>query len=139
MDSRVVYWDSSALVAALFNETNTDRARALARSAATHLISSLAWTEVHAVFARARRETVVTSAILDDAESALQFGPWTYLGAAPSRAVVRSVSLRWPLRGADLWHLALAITLHEDLPELCFATFDQALAQAAAGEGLTVP
>jgi hypothetical protein len=43
------------------------------------------------------------------------------------------------LRGADLWHLALAKTLQADLPELGLVTFDEALAEAAVGEGLSLP
>lgn len=139
MGSKVVYWDSSALVAALFAEENTDEARALAAMAGTHLVSSLAWAEVHAVLARARRESGLATKTVDAAQFALQSGPWTYLSAPPAQAIVRSVSQRWPLRGADLWHLALAKTLQEDLPELCFATYDRALALAADSEGLSIP
>ncbi len=40
---------------------------------------------------------------------------------------------------ADLWHLALASTLTEDLPELKILTFDDRLAEAAAGEALLGP
>jgi predicted nucleic acid-binding protein len=133
--SKIVYWDSSALIATLFNEANTEQARTLAAAAGTHLMSSLAWAEVHAVLARARQEPGVATTAVAAAQSALQIGPWTYVNALPGQAVVRSVAQRWPLRGADLWHLALAKTLHENLPEMCFATYDHALAHAAAGEG----
>jgi hypothetical protein len=46
------------------------------------------------------------------------------------------LSSRYPLRGADLWHLAAAKSLQEELPELRLLTFDQRLMEAAQGEGI---
>lgn len=43
---------------------------------------------------------------------------------------------RQRLRGADLWHLALALTLRQDLPELVLLTFDDTLQTAAVAEGI---
>ena len=40
------------------------------------------------------------------------------------------------LRGADLWHLAAAMTLKRELPELWLMTFDQRLKTAAELEGI---
>jgi hypothetical protein len=40
------------------------------------------------------------------------------------------------LRGADLWHLASAKTLQEELPELILLTFDDQLMNAVTGERL---
>ncbi|MGC8486111.1 MAG: hypothetical protein ACP5O6_10865, partial [Candidatus Baltobacteraceae bacterium] len=45
---------------------------------------------------------------------------------------------RYPLRGADLWHLALAVDLAEELPELRLLTFDSVLDAAARAEGLAL-
>jgi hypothetical protein len=44
----------------------------------------------------------------------------------------------WPLRGADLWHLATADTLRRELPDLKVITFDSRLAVASQGIGLDV-
>jgi hypothetical protein len=46
------------------------------------------------------------------------------------------LATKWPLRGADLWHLAAAKSLQTELPELAFLSFDLKLAAAAKGEGL---
>ena len=136
MASRVVYWDASALVAALFSEIHTVAARDLAAQERAHLISSLAWVEVQATLARAIRDGRVSPVLVDAAEGALRSGPWTYVSAAPKADLARSLARRWPLRGADLWHLTLVKTLQEELPELVFATYDSALVEAAIGEGV---
>lgn len=66
----------------------------------------------------------------------LDHGPWTYIASAPRLEITRALAQSWRLRGADLWHLALAKSLSERLPGLQMLTFDTALAEAAAGEGL---
>ncbi len=43
---------------------------------------------------------------------------------------------RHPLRGADLWHLALTVDLGQSLPGLHLLTFDSVLGAAARAEGL---
>ncbi len=48
------------------------------------------------------------------------------------------LSAKWPLRGADLWHLANATTLRKEFPELTFLTFDQRLEKVAKGEQLDI-
>ena len=50
--------------------------------------------------------------------------------------MIRSLSNKWPLRGADLWHLAAAKNLHREFPELFLLSFDNQLKRAAAGEAL---
>ncbi|MHB8762796.1 MAG: hypothetical protein ACYDA8_00410 [Deferrisomatales bacterium] len=54
----------------------------------------------------------------------------------PEAPACASLSRRHRLRGADLWHLAAAVTLRERLPDLCLITFDAALREAAETEGL---
>ena len=134
-----VYWDTSALVAALFMEERSDEARRLAALPGVHLMSSLAWTDLQAVFSRARREQHIAAALVDTMQTAVGSGPWRYVTATPRQDVSASLARRWALRGADLWHLALAKTLQTELPELAFATFDKALTEAGAAEGLHLP
>ena len=55
---------------------------------------------------------------------------------SPDWNLMRALSLKWPLRGADLWHLAAAKNLHADLPELKVLSFDQRLVRAAREEGV---
>jgi len=43
---------------------------------------------------------------------------------------------KYHLNGADFWHLALALTLKNDIPELMILTFDNKLREGAEMEGL---
>lgn len=139
MASSVVYWDTSALVAALFVEERSDEARRLTALPGVHLMSSLTWTEMQAVFSRARREHQIAPALVDTMQAAVTSGPWRYVTATPRQDAGAALARRWSLRGADLWHLALAKTLRTELPELALATFDKALREAGTTEGLHVP
>lgn len=133
----VVYWDASAILSALFGDAHSDAARAKVEDPrAVHILSSLAWSEVHAVIARIEREHALATLLVDAAREALSAGPWRHLNAAPQRSVVAELARKWPLRGADLWHLAAAKTLQADLPGLSLLSFDARLAAAAQGEGL---
>lgn len=132
----VTYWDSSAVLSTLFRDKRSEEATARARGPAIHLLSSLAWAEVHAVIARIERERALASVLLDAAREVLESGPWRRVNAFPDWKLVQSLASRWPLRGADLWHLAAAKSLQIDLPELTLFSFDSRLVSAAQGEGL---
>ena len=131
-----VYWDSSAVLSALFRDRHSAEASKRARGSEVHFLSTLAWAEVHSVIARMERERVLAKALVAAAREALEGGPWRRLNAVPDWKSVRSLSAKWPLRGADLWHLAVAKSLQAELPELTFMSFDARLAAAAHGEGL---
>lgn len=131
-----IYWDSSAILSALFRDGHSEEAGRRARGSAVHFLSTLAWAEVHAVIARIERERVLAKVLVAAAREALESGPWRRLNAAPDWKVVRDLSSKWPLRGADLWHLAVAKGLQSDVPELTILSFDAQLAAAAKGEGL---
>ena len=134
--SSAIYWDSSAVLSALFSDRHSEEAWAQARGPGVHLLSSLAWAEVHAVIARAERDQLLADVLVQAARESMRSGPWRFTNASPDWTTTRALSARWPLRGADLWHLATAKTLQADLPELRLVTFDTRLAVAAAGEGL---
>ena len=68
------------------------------------------------------------------AKASLESGLWRKLTIGPDAGEVRKLASKWPLRGADLWHLAAVKTLQCELPELLLLTFDQRLYQVAAGE-----
>jgi predicted nucleic acid-binding protein len=131
-----VYWDSSAILSALFRDEHSDEASQRARRSEVHFLSTLAWAEVHAVIARIERERVLAKVLVAAAREALEQGPWRRLNAVPDWNVVRDLSSKWPLRGADLWHLAVAKSLQGDLPELAFLSLDAQLGVAAKGERL---
>lgn len=132
----VIYWDSSAILSALFEDAHTGRAVNWARKSADHLISSLAYAETCAVISRMKREEILTGEIIDTALAALDAGPWRYLNISPDREIARMLSMKRSLRGADLWHLAAAKSLQTRLHETYLLTFDHLLEAAAREEGL---
>ncbi len=136
MGTRAIYWDASALVAVLFVEERSAEARGLIQVPAAHLMFSLAWAEVHAILARAMRERRLSPYEAAAAATGLAHGPWRRVRLAPDDDLAAVLARAWPLRGADLWHLALSKTLLKDVPELEMASCDRALAEAAAGEGV---
>jgi predicted nucleic acid-binding protein len=132
----VVYWDTSALISVLFHDAHSVAAARIARKAGFHFLSTLAWAEAHAVIGRLAHDRISTGALLDTARDLLNVGPWRRVNVAPSWDVVGVLATKWPLRGADLWHLAAAKSLQTELPELAMLSFDSKLAAAAKGEGL---
>lgn len=132
----VLYWDSSAVLSALFQDQHSEEAVRWSRLTGVHLLSTLAWAEVYAVIARADREHALAEILLKAARETVQRGPWRRVNASPEWRLMRDLSSRWPLRGADLWHLAVAKTLQAELPELTLLSFDARLRAAAQGEGL---
>jgi predicted nucleic acid-binding protein len=132
----LIYWDSSAILSALFSDTHSNTAKKRADETGLHFISSLAYAEVSAVIARMKRERILVETLVNAAFEALDQGPWRRIYTWPEWEIVRTLSDKWALRGADLWHLAAAATLRKEFPELRFLTFDQRLKKAAAGEAL---
>lgn len=135
-NAAVVYWDSSAILSALFRDRHSEEAVARARRPGVHLLSTLAWAEVHAVIARMGRERVLADALLSAARQLLDEGSWRRVNASPDWLLVRDLATRRALRGSDLWHLAAAKTLQVELPELTLLSFDARLASAARETGL---
>ncbi len=131
-----VYWDSTAILATLFRDRHSDEASRRARGSGVYFLSTLAWAEVQAVIARIERERALAKVLVAAAREALEAGPWRRLNAVPDWKLVQDLSSKWPLRGADLWHLAVAKSLQSELPELTFLSFNARLARAAQGEGL---
>jgi hypothetical protein len=56
----------------------------------------------------------------------------------PDRKRLKSLAGRRSLRGADLWHLGVVLTLHEQLPEIKLLTYDSRLKKAARAERLSL-
>lgn len=137
-DPVVVYWDASAILSALFSDRHSDRAQKwVHRKECTHLMSTLAYAETCAVIARMQRERLLADVLIKAAAEVLECGPWRYLSGSPERGIIQSLAMKWSLRGADLWHLATAKSLQDQLPELYLLSFDNRLHSAAMGEGLT--
>lgn len=132
----VVYWDSSAVLSALFKDSHSVEAQEWSFKKGVHLVSTLAYAEVCAVMSRIQRERILADVLIETAYEALETGPWRRLNILPEWERFKALSSKWPLRGADLWHLAIAKTLQKQIPELLFLTFDPKLATAARGERL---
>jgi len=130
----VVYWDSSAILSALFTDAHSKTAKKWADETGHHFVSTLAYAEVSAVIARMEREHLLVETFVHAAFEILDNGPWRRIYIWPDWKTVRFLSARWPLRGADLWHLATAKSIYREFPELTLLTFDKRLKKAAKGE-----
>jgi len=131
-----IYWDASAVLSVLFKDSFTDDAQMWAQKKGFHFMSTLTYAETCAVIARMQRERILADILIKASFEALEEGPWRRLTISPEWTVMRSLSAKWPLRGADLWHLSAAKSLQKELPELLLLTFDNRLQKAAQGEGL---
>ncbi|MDW7709572.1 MAG: type II toxin-antitoxin system VapC family toxin [Deferrisomatales bacterium] len=131
----VIYWDASAILSCLVQDVHTRDALARLSEEGYHLVSSLAFAEVHAVLSRIAR-AAGSGEPLDQARQSLSAGPWSSVEIGPDRALFPSLAARHRLRGADLWYLATALTLRRRLPEITLLSYDRTLGRAAAAEGL---
>lgn len=126
------------MLSALFRDEHSEQTVRWSRLEAVHLISTLGFAEVHAVVARISRERKLTDLLVGAALEVLSTGPWRRLELSPEWDSVGSLAKRWPLRGANLWHLATAQTLQSELGDAALLTWDGRLATAARGEGLSL-
>lgn len=135
----IVYFDSSALVKLVLDETGSDVAAALWNACDAALSSRLAYPEVRAALAAAGRSHDLT-----DAEATVAAAEWeTFwasmrpieLSAEVERAAGELAALH-RLRGADAVHLASALALGSG--DVTLAAWDKRLHAGAAAAGLAV-
>ena len=74
--------------------------------------------------------------LIEAAIESLESGPWRQIYISPDYKEIKRLAGKWFLRGADLWHLATAVTLQKELPEIKFLTFDKSLSKAVQGEDM---
>lgn len=135
----ILFLDTSALVKIYLAEPGSERMREAVTREEPQAVSVLAFAEVHATFARRRREALLLApeheqlqlAFADDWEELTQ----VQVGAAVLE-FVPGLCKRHPLWGADAVHLASALFLREEGLEVLFACSDRNLLEAAAAEGL---
>jgi predicted nucleic acid-binding protein len=130
----VLYWDASAVLSALLKDEYSKDAQKWAKQSGYHFLSHLSYSEVMAVLSRIRREKAMPEELVTAAGVNLENGPWRRLNIIPSWSYIKNLSRKWPLRGADLWHLSAAKSLHDQFPELQLLTYDARLKVAARGE-----
>ena len=134
-----IYWDTSAILSALLKDSHSEVALKWIRKEGLHLLSTLAYAEVISVLDRMEKERILTGVLAQSALQALLEGPWRFLNLSPAREYMDFLRGKYLLRGADFWHLALAMTLKEDIPELMVLTFDKKLREGTEKEGFAYP
>jgi predicted nucleic acid-binding protein len=135
----LVYFDSSALVKLVVQETGSDLAAELWDGCDAALASRLAYPEVRAALAAAGRNHDLSDDDLDTAEEA-----WEQFWAAVrpvelTEAVERhagQLARSYALRGADAVHLASALAIGD--PELIIAVWGRRLHSGATTAGLHI-
>jgi len=135
-DQIVIYWDASAILSTLIKDAHSEDAQQWGNQQGVHLLSSVAYAEVLAVLSRMKRERMMADLLVEAALQTFESGPWRRLNSGPEWNLMAMLSKKWPLRGADLWHLSAAKSVCEQLPELKLLTFDTRLKAAAHGEGI---
>ncbi|HVT15200.1 MAG TPA: type II toxin-antitoxin system VapC family toxin [Thermoanaerobaculia bacterium] len=137
----ILFLDTSALVKLYFAEPGSERMRAAVARGEPMAVSAVAFAEIHATFARRRREELLQATELEQLLLAFA-GDWEKLTQMPvGAAVLRHVPglcHRHLLRGADAVHLASALLLREEGLDVLFACSDRQLLEAAAAEGLAI-
>jgi predicted nucleic acid-binding protein len=135
------FWDSSALLPLIVEESKTADVRALLQSDPNQSVWCLTEVEVASALARRSRDTLEAS----EAEAA-----WSELGflsarwgmvAAVDQVRARAVRLvrTHPLRAADALQLGAALVACDEQPEaLPFVCLDDRLRDAARREGFPV-
>ena len=136
---RVIYWDTSAILSSVFSDSHSETAKIWLEKEAVHFISTLAFAEFCAVISRLQREGLLNNIMTRAVFETLDNFPWRRIYSWPELKVIKTLSTRWPLRGADLWHLATAKSLNIEFPELYLLSFDIRLQKAAEGESLCQP
>lgn len=135
----LAYFDSSAFVKLLVEEEGSELAAILWDSCDAALSSRLAYPEVRAALAAARRARRLTADQEEQTATAWE-GYW-----AATRAVelTQDVSAhagdlagRHALRGADAVHLASVLAL--ETPDVVLAVWDARLREAATAEGVMI-
>lgn len=136
------FWDSSALVPLLAEETTTDAMRRRLREDRDVLVWWGARVECVSALARCVREGRVLRKELVRAEQRLLHLTQAWLEVAPTepvRAAAQRLLRVHPLRAADALQLAAAVVAAEqEAASLELVTLDDRLAEAAEREGFRV-
>ena len=135
----LVYFDASASIKLLAEDTGSDLAAQLWDGCDAAVASRLAYPEVRAALAAAARNHDLDDDDLDEAEQAWQ-GYWAATRPVELTAAVEqhagTLAKEHTLRGADAVHLASALAIGD--PDLVVAAWDPRLHAGAQAAGLRV-
>jgi predicted nucleic acid-binding protein len=138
----MMFWDASALIPLLIDETQTETVRAIAERDSAIAAWWGSTIECCSAFARLRREGFLKDEEEDSVRHLLSLlsGSWTEI--EPGREIRNTAErllLAHPLRAADALQLAAALVwARKDPKGFSFVCLDQRLRTAARNEGFTV-
>lgn len=122
----LAYLDTSCLVAVAFAEPGSEELAETLAGYERLISSNLLEAEFRSALAREGAR---------DGEALLSWITWLHPDRPLAGELRRGLELGH-LRGADLWHLACALFLRTDLPDLRFLTLDQRQGEVAQALGL---
>jgi predicted nucleic acid-binding protein len=130
-----LYADSSALVKLYVVEPETERVQRLVSGASTVVTSTVAFVEIRAALAHARRERRLTPLDVRQAKQRLEEDWHSFVTAVPDSALLTAaanLAERHGLRALDSIHLAtFQQVLERTDDEIEFSSFDDRLTIAA--------
>jgi len=138
----LIYLDSSALIKNYSQEPGTHRVREVLSGADGCSISKIGYAEVCAAFGRKNRENPKDRRVHLTGFQRFQ-EDWKLLSIVELQddllPIIRSLTEKYPLRGADAIHLASALWLERVLrDEVTFVAADSRLLEAARDKRLKV-
>lgn len=138
----MIYLDSSALIKKYSQESGTDAVREMLAGTDRSGISKIAYAEVCAAFGRKNRENPRDRKIHQKGFQSFEedWKLFTIVELGDDLLpVIRDLTEKYPLRGADAIHLASALWLGRTLREtVTFVTADTRLLEAAQSERLKI-
>jgi uncharacterized protein len=137
----ILYLDTSALVKLYLSEEESEAVHVAVEDAEGVAISTVAYAETRAAFARRERIGDLDDRVLRGAIRAFDSDWRTYIRLAVSNLVAYrtgEMAERYALRGFDVIHLASAVRLGERFDDLRFLAFDDRLVEAARGVSVPV-
>lgn len=128
-----LYWDTSAVIALFKEETYSKKALEIFERSRENIISTLGFSEILAVLSKIniKEDLSARDEFIQDTNQ----GVWNKTLLQPSFQTLELFSSRYPLKGADLWHLSVFSEIKKEFPTIQLLTFDQQLRGAAQKEG----